>query len=433
MPMTSASVAHIPGAVPRWDSPAAGRTIALFGGGRWGRVHASNLSRILTANDRVLWISGHHRELLNRTIEGLARPHAPRFELWSNEDDALLERPHAAIVVTAPSSHGRVAEVCLDRGVHTFVEKPLALRAGEARKLVDIAERGNLILAVGLHLLSASYLKHFKSLLPRDDIVELFIRWFDPAHEIRHGEEKRGDVATTVAHDVYPHIWSIIRCFDASESQSIGEVTWQRGGIVSFEGRAGKIAVAGQIGRLAAARKRVITLRFKSGTSAVLDFTNEPGMPVVAGIPYAPDPDWGRNPAPVMAEVTDFLRVAVDPELRTNWPHLASSCIDSVAGAAAFASKLAASATEELHSRIRNGTALLSDLETRALIWETVVHPLAERGLSVSALDIAQQQLLIKEVLRLHESFAASADRKDGTLYDQEFIAHLTRLTDRVC
>jgi len=422
---------HIPATAAQSASPGGGRIIALFGGGRWGRVHASNLSRILTAGDRVLWISAHNRGLVSGTIEGLARPGAPRFELSSSVEEALRERPHAAIVVTAPSSHSGVAERCLRSGVHTFVEKPLALRPEEARTLVDIAERENLVLAVGLHLLSASFLHHLKSLLPRDDIAELSVRWFDPENEIRYGEEKRGDAAATVAHDVYPHVWSLIRSF-GSGRQSIEDVAWLPGGTVSFNGRAGKTAIAAQIGRLAVARERVIKLRLKGGASAELDFTKEPGVPVVEGVPRAPDPDWGRKPAPVMAEVMEFLRRTVEPESGDGWPHLASACIDSVADTQRFASRLVCAATGELRSRIRIGTAPAGDAETRALIWETIVHPLAERGLSVATMDTSQQQLLLVEALRLQGEAAAFADDKRAHSAEDRILEQLISYAGRL-
>lgn len=49
--------------------------------------------------------------------------------------------PDAVAIVTPPSTHYELARYTLDHGKHCWVEKPLALRAREARELVSLAER----------------------------------------------------------------------------------------------------------------------------------------------------------------------------------------------------------------------------------------------------------------------------------------------------
>jgi predicted dehydrogenase len=62
----------------------------------------------------------------------------------------LLQRPDidAAVVATPPSSHYAIASQVLAAGKHCWVEKPLAMRASEARDLVDSARRRGLTLFV---------------------------------------------------------------------------------------------------------------------------------------------------------------------------------------------------------------------------------------------------------------------------------------------
>jgi len=54
----------------------------------------------------------------------------------------------AVLVATPPSSHYVITRQVLDTGKHCWVEKPLAMRATEARELVDAAQRGGLTLFV---------------------------------------------------------------------------------------------------------------------------------------------------------------------------------------------------------------------------------------------------------------------------------------------
>jgi predicted dehydrogenase len=308
-----------------------GQTVTLVGGGRWGRVHASNLSRLLTSRDRVLWVSRHNQEILRDAVRTF--PDGPRFKILSDLDAALAARPVAALVVTSADTHAAVAETCLRSGVHTFVEKPLALKASDARLLIHLARDNNLIIGVGLHLLSASYLHHFKSRLSDREIANISIRWFDPANEVRHGESKKTDTRTPIVHDLYPHIWSIVRVLTGSVRQGASSASVQSDGSVVFESLTGSVAVRADCGRNAASRERRIDLAFRDGGSASFDFAQEPGVAMLDRTALPPDPRWGKSPRPAMAEVMDFLKQVSSPSRDETWPHLAANCIDSVTGA----------------------------------------------------------------------------------------------------
>jgi predicted dehydrogenase len=315
-----------------------GQTVTLVGGGRWGRVHASNLSRLLTSRDRVLWVSRHNQEILRDMVRTF--PDGPRFEILSDLDAAIATRPVAALVVTSADTHAAVAETCLRSGAHALVEKPLAFKAGEARLLIDLAWDNNLILGVGLHLLSASYLHQFKSRLSDREIARVSIRWFDPANEMRHGETKQTDTRTPIIHDLYPHIWSIVRLLTGCDRQTAGRVSVQPDGSIVLETLAGAVDVRANCGRNAAARERKIDLVFRDGGSASLDFTQEPGVAMQDSVALPPDPEWEKSPRPVMAEVMAFLKQVALPLRDETWPHLAANCIDSVTGAEILSGQL---------------------------------------------------------------------------------------------
>jgi predicted dehydrogenase len=243
-----------------------GQTIALVGGGRWGRVHASNLALLLTSRDRVLWVTQHDQEAVRKAIAQLSEA-GPEFELLTHHDEVLALRPRAALIVTAPANHVAMAARYLRQGIHTFVEKPLAFTAGDAQSLIDAATRADVVLAVGLHLLSASYLHHWKMQLAARGIARLSIRWFDPVHEVRYGEIKRADDTVPLAHDIYPHLWSIARTLTGSASRIIAEASKLADGSIMFESWAGSVKIDARCGRNAGARERKINLAFQDGKS----------------------------------------------------------------------------------------------------------------------------------------------------------------------
>jgi len=311
-----------------------GRTILLAGGGRWGRVHASNLSALLTSDDLVLWVTQHNHGAASDLVSGF--PGGPRFRLLNRLEEALTLRPDGALIVTAADSHVAVADRCLRRGIPCLVEKPLAFRRAEAMSLAELATNNGLVLAVGLHLLRATYLRRFKSQVSGRKLSQIEIRWFDAAHEVRHGERKAAYNRTPIVHDVYPHIWSIVRVLTGCDQQVIEDGSRIQQHNLSFRSWALGVRVLAYCGRLAGARERKIKLDFCDGGTASLDFTEEPGRGSLDNAPLPSDQRWGIEPRPVMAEVRDFLEQVSSPLPDRTWPHLAENCIDSVIGAEAL-------------------------------------------------------------------------------------------------
>jgi predicted dehydrogenase len=81
------------------------------------------------------------------TLVGAVDPVPGRAEALGGIDypslDALLadDAVELVVVLTPPSSHSTVARAALEAGKHVYSEKPLALDAGEARSLVELARR----------------------------------------------------------------------------------------------------------------------------------------------------------------------------------------------------------------------------------------------------------------------------------------------------
>jgi predicted dehydrogenase len=93
-----------------------------------------------------------HVELVGITDqnEERGRQVAERYDTtYFSDPRALLAQVEAIVIATSTPGHYAVAVECLERGLHTLVEKPITETAEQARQLVDLANRRKLVLQVG--------------------------------------------------------------------------------------------------------------------------------------------------------------------------------------------------------------------------------------------------------------------------------------------
>lgn len=371
------------------------RTLLLVGGGRWGRVHASNLVKLLGAGDQLIWASTYNAAALADGIAALPSdaPHVAVMDLAQ----ALEAGASAAVVVTAAETHAEVATACLERGLHVFVEKPLALTADDARALIALAVERKRLLAIGLHLLSTSYLSRFADLVRGRKIARIATTWFDPAEEVRYGEVKRTDPTHSKAHDLYPHVWAVLTVLTGRRDHDVENAAWMPGGIVEFKTRSGEVPALTQISRRATSRARIVSVQFEDGGSAILDFTQEPGTITLNGAVQNADPCWGQGGTPLMIEVRTFLAAA---EGRETCPQRADACLGSVIGAEVLEMKLRQCQTDALDELIRRGAARAGDPDTADLVTSLIAPALKKRGIRFGDLDDTTRMRLMDEALR---------------------------------
>jgi hypothetical protein len=320
--------------MPQETELAAPFVVALLGGGRWARTHATVLCRVLPPMSEVLWVSRHNRSVLSNFLEESSFPPDVRFTLLERREEAFSRDPEAAIVATAPHLHFEDAMAALKRGVSVLVEKPLVLEEAHAQALVELANRNRLALGVGLTMMSTSYLPHFASKIQQRAVTHLRLRWFDPPFEIRGGEAKAADLTVSKVHDIFPHLWSILKVLRPSGDFGRFEVEPGQDGALSVRSLWGGTPVQLAFGRRGERRERLVEADFADGGSAKLDFATEPGTVVVDGKARAPDPSWERTRRPLATELGSFLRAARDGS--RDWPLAASRCIGSVRGAVAL-------------------------------------------------------------------------------------------------
>lgn len=103
----------------------------------------------------VLW---NARERDDLEIVGIYDPDPTLFEkykakynlddsLYSDDLGAMLDEtePEAASVMTSIKDHMQAVEACATRGVHTLVEKPLAISAEDAREMKRLADEHDVL------------------------------------------------------------------------------------------------------------------------------------------------------------------------------------------------------------------------------------------------------------------------------------------------
>jgi predicted dehydrogenase len=117
--------------------------IGIVGCGKIADSHAAQIGRIPECE--IVGVCD--REPL------MARQLSERFPIqqYFGDLNELLEksRPDVIHITTPPQSHFEIAQLCLERGCHVYVEKPFTLYADDARRLIELADEKGLRITAG--------------------------------------------------------------------------------------------------------------------------------------------------------------------------------------------------------------------------------------------------------------------------------------------
>ncbi len=121
-------------------------TVAVIGGGGWGKNHVRNFHQIPSCRLRTICD-------LNEAVLEVHRKACEGVRTTTDADDVFGDPEVDAVVIAtdAPSHYGLV-RAALEAGKHVLVEKPMTLVSGEAEDLALRAEQAGRVLMVG-HLL----------------------------------------------------------------------------------------------------------------------------------------------------------------------------------------------------------------------------------------------------------------------------------------
>ncbi len=186
--------------------------LGLIGLGYWG----PNLLRVLSdfGDARVTWIC----DIDDGRLQQFARRYPGASATTEHED--LLEDPalDAVLIATPVFTHFALASDVLRAGKHTFVEKPCAASAAEAKELFQLAEAHDRVLMCGHTFLYSPAVQAVKGLLDRGELGELY---FISSSRVNLGLHQR-DVS--VLWDLGPHDFSILRYWLGELPQSVSAV-----------------------------------------------------------------------------------------------------------------------------------------------------------------------------------------------------------------
>ncbi|MFN3682208.1 MAG: Gfo/Idh/MocA family protein, partial [Nitrospira sp.] len=84
-------------------------------------------------------------------LDGLVPPDVPFFT--SAAELLKTVKPTVAHIVSPPATHADLARLCLEHGVHVYVEKPFTLRLQEAESVLTAAEKAGRLVCAGHQLL----------------------------------------------------------------------------------------------------------------------------------------------------------------------------------------------------------------------------------------------------------------------------------------
>jgi len=121
-------------------------TVAVVGGGGWGRTLIRNFSEIPSCRLKTIC------DLNEKALAGFKAAYKG-VEVTTEVSRIFADRDVDAVVIaTDAPSHYRLAREALDAGKHVFVEKPMTLAPADAQDLVRRADKAGRTLMVG-HLL----------------------------------------------------------------------------------------------------------------------------------------------------------------------------------------------------------------------------------------------------------------------------------------
>ena len=114
--------------------------IGVIGVGHLGVHHASHLTKIKNANFVGLFDSDAQR----------AEEISKKLNTKSFDSiDSLLDNVEALSIVTPTPTHRSVAEKCIKKGKHVFIEKPITSSVDDAEYLIELAKKHSTIIQVG--------------------------------------------------------------------------------------------------------------------------------------------------------------------------------------------------------------------------------------------------------------------------------------------
>jgi predicted dehydrogenase len=142
--------------------------VAVVGYGYWGPNLVRNFAN--TGGAQVIAVSDLDTEKLS-----LAKRRHPGIVATTEFRDLLTDNRIDALVIATPvNTHFELAMAALKAGKHVFVEKPLAQTSDQVRRLIDEANRRNLILMVDHTFLYTPAVQKIRQLIVDGSLGDIY-------------------------------------------------------------------------------------------------------------------------------------------------------------------------------------------------------------------------------------------------------------------
>jgi len=177
--------------------------IASIGVGMIGHVHAKILSRMEECDYTGI-------AEFDPQAEGIAKQLGTRFyEDYKEMIDK--ERPDGVAISVPNELHESIGCFCLQRGVHVFMEKPIASTISEAQALIESARESNVKLLIGHHRRFNPMVNATKEMIKKGelgDLVGISVLWamYKPSEYFVAGEWRKkkggGPILINTIHEI---------------------------------------------------------------------------------------------------------------------------------------------------------------------------------------------------------------------------------------
>jgi UDP-N-acetylglucosamine 3-dehydrogenase len=170
------------------------RRIAVVGVGGWGKNHA----RVLHDMGALTAICDSDE---SRSIELSKRYGANHYSSLDHmlEAESSLE---AAIICTPTKTHFSLARKIMEKGLHAFVEKPLAFSSNECEQMIELARKMGVVLTSGYIERFNPAIQNVKQLIDTRKYGDLIMMEFHRENRMPSHIRDVGIIYDTSVHDI---------------------------------------------------------------------------------------------------------------------------------------------------------------------------------------------------------------------------------------
>ncbi len=158
-------------------------------------------------------------------------------------------KPDAVYILIPPFIHGQIEKNCAERGIHMFIEKPIALDTETARTVQESIEKNNIICSVGYHWRYSKATNKARKLLKNKEIGMVEGHWssyFPESSEWWSRKEKSGGQIV----EQTTHLFDLARYFCGEVERVYGD---------------GDLRLLKEFEKININDCSVVTIRFKNG------------------------------------------------------------------------------------------------------------------------------------------------------------------------